>query len=277
LPTSSLPSLDAKLGEVTLEHEARVAALTARHELPTERHGHDAEQRDHDSDRSEVEHRESAEPDVGAKARDDEVGRRADQGHHASEDRAEGERHEHPPRRDRQPRRDLQRDRHEQDERADVVHHGREQRAERGDEADAGVGPRAGGQDLAHEHVDGARGLERVTQDEHRGDGDHGGMREPRERRGRRHEVQDDGGEHRRHRHDVVPELPPDEERERPREQAGEEQLVEVHGRGSMGAEIVPERPAPAHRPALVKPAARTAGSTPAKVHAQRGRSDHEP
>jgi hypothetical protein len=68
------------------------------------------------------------------------------------------------------------------------------------------------------------------NQDEHRRHGDHRRVRDAREGGVHRHEIERHGSEQPRHGHDVVPEAPPDEERERHHEQAGEEQLVEAHG-----------------------------------------------
>lgn len=146
---------DAYLAEVVAGLEStHVIFLPHRHQAPAdqadEEHANDGHR---EADRGEIENGVLTHPGFGAKPRDDQVGRRADQGDHAAENGRERQRHQHPARRQVLFRRHLQGDGHQQGKRANIVHEAREHGRQGHDGEKVQGRPRRGGQHPFCQHV----------------------------------------------------------------------------------------------------------------------------
>ena len=114
-------------------------AMLAIFPLPDGEEG-DAGDGDPEAHGREVEHPERLAGHLAPHPRHDDVGRRADQRRQSAEQRPEGQRHQQPGRGLAGPARDLEGDRHEDGERADVLHEGRQHRHDADQDADLGTG-----------------------------------------------------------------------------------------------------------------------------------------
>jgi hypothetical protein len=217
---------------------SRVSSLAPRRSAgssrqPTKHDIDQARQRHRAADGGEIEHGEGLADLAGAERGDDQVGRRADQRHHAAEQRGEGQRHQRDGRRIAVAIGVAQRHRQHQGERADVVHEARQHRDQPGLGPDLHRVAAAQRRQQPHDHVDDAGVLQRPAEDQHRRHRDHRGMGEAVEGLVERHQPGEHHGEQRQHRHDVVAQAPPQEQPEGPEERRKGDALVESHRRPS--------------------------------------------
>ncbi len=210
---------NARLGDVILEVEQLLRrqplAPHRRDQAPAGEGDEDeAGDRHRGPDRGEVEHAERIAGGLVAEGRDDDVGRRADHGDQAAENGAERQRHEHHGRRLLGLGGGLYRHRHQQGERADVVHDRRQARAQARQPADVERQALRRQPHVARDQVDGAGVRQRPRHDEHQGHRHGGRVSEAAKRAGKRHHAGDDRGEQREKGDDVVAPAPPGEEDE---------------------------------------------------------------
>ena len=164
-----------------------------------------ADQGQRPADRQEVEHGKTVQPFAAvAETGDDQVRRGADEGGGAAEDGAEGKRHEHLARGQPEPAGELDGDRHEQGQRADIVHEAGQHRSQRHQRADADGRAGFGRQHHPGERVHRTRGLQPAAEHEHAGYRDHGRVPEPGKGLVGRHQPGHHAGEQRTGGHHVV-------------------------------------------------------------------------
>lgn len=211
LPGAGPVGGDAGLGQVGAGVEAIHTGAFARRDQPPADEGDEqqADTRDGEPDRREVKHPEAARAGALAKAGDDQVGRGADEGRHAAEDRPERQRHQHAGGRQAAAVRHLDGDRHEQGQRADVVHERGKQRAKAAEGGDRCDRPCGFGNQVVGQEIDRTGRLEAARKDEDAGDRDDRRVAKAVKRRRRRHQPGEDAGEQRAHGDHVVPPFPP--------------------------------------------------------------------
>jgi hypothetical protein len=224
--------LHPHLGDVVADVEGVVAGAAAvgRKQPPANQHdvGH-ARQRHGAADGREIEHAEGLADLAGPERGDDQVGRRADQRHHAAEQRGKRQRHQRDGRRIAVAIGVAQRHRQHQGERADIVHEARQHRDQPGLGPDLHRVAAAQRRQQPYDHVDDAGVLKGTAEDQHRRHGDHGGMGEAVEGLVEGHQSGEHHGKQRQHRHDVVAQAPPQEKPEGPEERGERDTLVEGH------------------------------------------------
>ncbi|MNQ87292.1 hypothetical protein D3C85_1025100 [compost metagenome] len=225
--------LDPRLGEVSAGVEAGGAGdLALGYQAPAEQGDEQHPCQCHrDANRAEVEHGKGPGPALRAEAGDDQVGRRADQRGHAAENGAESQRHQHPAGRQCLFPGDLQGNRHQQGERPDIVHEGREQRTEAGQCGNRQHRPGIGGQHALGQRIDHPGHLQAVAQHQHAGDGDHRRVAETAEGLLVRHQPGQHAGQQGAEGDHVVTPATPDEQPDGGDEDGEEQALVLGHTR----------------------------------------------
>ena len=198
--------------DVELFFFARPAAPVCRQQAPADGEKQNRDQRERQPDPDEIEHGEGRRAGFLAHGGDEQVGRGADQGHRAPDQRGERQRHEVERGRLAIAPRRLDGDRQEYPERADILDEGGEKRDAGGQRPDAQACRRRAAEQGAHGIVEYARARDGATDDQNRGDDDDDGARKALEGLVR---LDDAGGqrrEQRAHRDDIEAPLVPDEE-----------------------------------------------------------------
>jgi hypothetical protein len=221
---------DTGFGDIVAHLEqigGRFASAAAARDKPPADGDHEDQPDDGDRrpHRGEIEEPEGLAGHVGAEGGDDNIGWRADQGDQPAEDRPEGERHEQRRRFGVEP----QRQRHEQGQRADIIHEGRHDGAETRYRTHLGGLAARGADQKAGHLVEDARRLQRLADHQHRGDGDNRRVAEPDKGVGRWHHPADHRGDQRGERHHVIAPTAPQEEHHGEAENGEDENLVGGH------------------------------------------------
>ena len=191
----------------------------------------------------EIEHREGLAERILADRGDDDVGRRPDQRRHAAEDRREAQRHEAETRRAFRLARRLHVDRHQQGERRDIVHEGREHAADAAHDGDMRPEASVAVHEGPRDQEDRPGPHEPGRDDENQRHDQRGRVPEAREGILGRHHSQDDADHQRGKRHDIIAIPPPEQKGEDRREQREKDDLVLGQGHSSGYAQTSRSEP----------------------------------
>ena len=223
-----------EFGDIAMDGAKRLGggllAVAGRDETPAD--GGDEDDADDGTDKtdgSEIEHTEIATQRLAAIGGDDDVGRRADQRHHAAEDGGEGERHQGRGRAPPGLGGGAELDRHQQGKGGDVVHERREPTADR--RHDRNMPAEAAGlvDGDPRDPVDGAGIDQPARDDQDNRDDDGGGMTEAGEDGVAGDDAGKGGNDQCGEGNEIVAKAAPDHQAEHGDEQDEEEGLVEGH------------------------------------------------
>ena len=221
------------LGEVGTGIKTLGARLLAcRHQPPArQRNEQHTQERHRQPHRGEIEHLKAAADTFLTKTRDNQIGRRADQGGHATQNGAEGQGHQHLPRSQIQPSRQLHRHRHQQRHRADVIHEPGQEGPQPGQGRDTEHRPRLFRQHMPGQYIHGAGHLQPTAKHQHTGHGHYCRMSKAQKRLIGLNQTGEHTGQQRTTRHHIVAPTPPNKHHQGGKQNKHDQQLVLGHQR----------------------------------------------